>query len=162
MTSIKTKPRPFIDLDGVLADFYGYYKQVFGIEVTHETMDKNLIRNHPGGFFAQLPMMPDARELWDGVLKLHPNPIVLTAAGPDSFTDGTAQQKIDWVHRHMGKGFEVIVTRAARKWEWMTRKGDILVDDWPKYRTKWENAGGVFILHTSAKSSLEQLGKLYD
>ena len=32
--------------------------------------------------------------------------------------------------------------------------GDILIDDWPKYKHLWEEAGGIFILHTSAAQSI--------
>lgn len=155
------RPQLYLDLDGVLADFYAHYKALFGVEVTHETMDKNLIRNHPGGFFLQLPEMPDARELWNGVLDLGLKPIVLTAAGPDAFKDGVAQQKLDWVRLHFGGEFKVIVTRAAKKWTYANH-GDVLVDDYPRYKANWELwAGGRFILHTSAKSSLEQLREVY-
>jgi hypothetical protein len=38
--------------------------------------------------------------------------------------------------------------------------GDILVDDYLKYRHLWEEAGGVFIHHTSASNTLRQLAAL--
>jgi hypothetical protein len=41
------------------------------------------------------------------------------------------------------------------------KPGDILVDDWPRYRDLWENAGGVFILHTSAVDSIERVKAIY-
>jgi hypothetical protein len=41
------------------------------------------------------------------------------------------------------------------------KPGDILIDDWTKHRQKWLDMGGIFILHTSAKSSLQALQTLY-
>ena len=38
--------------------------------------------------------------------------------------------------------------------------GDVLIDDRAKYRHLWEEAGGIFIHHTSASSSIEALRQL--
>jgi hypothetical protein len=35
------------------------------------------------------------------------------------------------------------------------------VDDWPKYRHLWEEAGGIFILHENAKKSIQQVLNLF-
>ena len=35
--------------------------------------------------------------------------------------------------------------------------GDALVDDWDRYRGLWEEAGGLFIHHTSARASIAAL-----
>jgi hypothetical protein len=40
------------------------------------------------------------------------------------------------------------------------KAGDILIDDFLKYRHLWEEAGGIFIRHISAKGSLEKLAFL--
>jgi hypothetical protein len=39
--------------------------------------------------------------------------------------------------------------------------GDVLVDDREKHRDLWDNAGGVFIHHTSAEDSILQLAEIY-
>ena len=38
--------------------------------------------------------------------------------------------------------------------------GDILIDDWTKYRHLWLAAGGIWITHTSAQGSIAELRKL--
>ena len=35
--------------------------------------------------------------------------------------------------------------------------GDILIDDNPKYRKRWENMGGIWIPHIGAASTILQL-----
>ena len=40
------------------------------------------------------------------------------------------------------------------------KPGDILIDDYLTYRHLWEEHGGTFIHHTSAKESLQQLAAL--
>ena len=72
----------FIDLDGVLSDFDGYYEQCFG-----ERPDRSRPSDPPGVwdnisghglFYASLPLMPDAFDLWRGARRCHPEPIILT------------------------------------------------------------------------------------
>jgi len=40
------------------------------------------------------------------------------------------------------------------------RSGDVLIDDWEKYRSLWEAKGGRWITHVSAESSIEALRRL--
>lgn len=42
------------------------------------------------------------------------------------------------------------------------KPGDVLVDDWTRYRPLWEEAGGIFIHHKSAKESIEALRKYFE
>jgi hypothetical protein len=42
----------------------------------------------------------------------------------------------------------------------MMNPGDVLVDDYLRYRELWEKAGGIFIHHVSARESIRQLAAL--
>lgn len=151
----------FIDLDGVLADFDAYYEQQFGVK-----LDRGLpndpsgmwdnITGH-GSFYASLPLMPDALELWEGAKRLHPNPIILTGC-PYSVPD-VERHKREWVARHIAADAMVITCKSKDK-RLHGKPGDVLVDDWHKYRPLWEEMGGVFVLHTSAADSLAKVSKL--
>jgi len=48
---------------------------------------------------------------------------------------------------------------AALKHEHL-HPGDVLVDDRDKHRHLWENAGGVFVHHSSARASIAELKAL--
>jgi hypothetical protein len=37
------------------------------------------------------------------------------------------------------------------------KEGDVLVDDQLRHRALWEEAGGIFIHHKSARESIEEL-----
>lgn len=39
------------------------------------------------------------------------------------------------------------------------KPGDVLVDDYLKYRPRWEEAGGIFIHYTDADSALAEIGR---
>lgn len=150
----------FLDLDGVLSDFDGYYEQQFGVRPNQDTYEPpdmwDNIRKH-GYFYRDQPMMPDAMDLWLGAKKLHQNPIILSGI-PHSIPN-VADHKRNWVDYHLGYSVELICCASASKARFGHR-GDILVDDRNKYRSIWEGMGGVWVLHQSAKQSLAELENL--
>ncbi len=158
------KRQLYIDLDGVLADMDTYYEQQFGEKIGRAANIKDpdgmwdKIRQH-GHFYADLPLMSDALELWEGAKRFHPNPIILTGI-PHSIPE-CEKQKRGWVSRHLGKFIPVICCRSADKWKYCV-PGDILIDDWVKYRELWEERGGIFIVHRSAEESLKELEKYFN
>ena len=42
----------------------------------------------------------------------------------------------------------------------MLHPGDVLVDDYLRYKDLWEKAGGRFVQHLTAKQTIEELKKL--
>ena len=146
-------PQVFVDLDGVLADFDGYYYRCF-LERTDrgapEPPDMWANINAHGSFFETLPLLPDALTLWHGVCAVHPAPVVLSGLPRHGIHE---THKRAWVARHLGPAVPVICCQSQHKYR-HGRRGDVLVDDWSRYRDKWERMGGIFILHTSVAESL--------
>jgi hypothetical protein len=101
-------------------------------------------------FFGELSLLPDAMELYEAVR--HLQPIILTGLPRGNWAE---PQKRRWAKRHF-PDVEMITTSAALKRE-HCRPGDALVDDREKYRHLWEHAGGLFIHHRSAASSIRRL-----
>jgi hypothetical protein len=145
----------YLDCDGVLADFDRGAEKILGapagvFERRHGPGEfwKRLARAPE--FFDSLEPLPDAMELYEAVG--HLNPIILTGLPRGNWAE---PQKRRWAERHF-PGVEVITTSAALKRE-HCHPGDVLVDDRDKYRHLWEQAGGVFIHHTSAQASIQAL-----
>lgn len=152
-------PRLFLDCDGVLADFDRGAEAALGIpprdfEARHGRAEfwRRLARQP--GFFAGLPLLPDAMELWRGVE--HLGPVILTGLPLGGWA---APQKMAWAARHFPQA-RMITTMARAKREHMEGPGDVLVDDSPAFRPLWEEAGGVFVLHRSAADTLAALRAL--
>ncbi len=151
----------FVDLDGVLADFNGAFEDFFGFRPGYGPDDRLIcstiwkeVHKH-GSFFRDLRPLPDHRELWDGVAYL--NPTILTGVAksvPDVF-----EQKRAWVDEHIGQHVHVIGCYSKDKCK-HAKAGDILIDDWERYRHLWEGMGGRWITHRSAKDSLAQLAEV--
>lgn len=153
----------YLDLDGVIADFDGHYFSQFGIKLDRESEVANpegmfdRINKH-GSFFADLPMLPDGERLFNLACKLHPNPIIITGT-PDS-VENAEKHKTDWVHRHIHEFVSVICCKSSEKFKFCN-PGDVLIDDWHKYRRRWELAGGIFILHRQTSDSINQAYGLF-
>jgi 5'(3')-deoxyribonucleotidase len=147
----------FLDCDGVLADFERGAADVLRMAPRDFQRRHNLgkfwnrIAAAPD-FFGRLPVMPDARELFEGVR--HLNPVILTGCPRGGWAEA---QKADWASRHF-PGTPIITCMAIDKCE-HCHAGDVLVDDTLKHRHLWEAAGGIFIHHQSARTTLKKLSK---
>jgi hypothetical protein len=145
----------YLDCDGVLADFDRGAQKILGLapdafEAKHGAARfwKRLARAE--NFFDTLDPLPDAFELYEAVR--HHAPIILTGLPSGDWAE---PQKRRWAQRHF-PGVPVIATAAALKRE-HCHPGDVLVDDRDQHRRLWEAEGGLFILHTSARASIEAL-----
>jgi hypothetical protein len=152
----------FLDCDGVLADFDTFFEERFGMNAReYERVHGGAkfwfeIESFPGGFFRQLPKMKDADELVDAVRHLHP--IILTGAPKGS--TWPQPQKEAWRDEHF-PDLPMICCQSKVKYTHMASgKHNVIIDDWHKWKSIWENNGGTFILHTSAKDSIAQLKAL--
>jgi hypothetical protein len=140
-------PRLYLDLDGVMADFDAHFPSVFGLD--HKSMADDAmwerINSHES-YFLDMPPCPGAVEFFGDISFL--KPIILTAC-PKSNYAHVAQQKRQWVHRHLCPSLTVLPVMGGRnKWLFMHQPGDLLIDDFAKNLVPWTKAGGVSLLHT--------------
>ena len=150
----------FLDCDGVLADFDSAAVELFGGQHPRKAREHHgeeefwrRIRG-AGEFYRDLPLLPDARELYGAVKHLHP--IILTGCPVGGWAE---RQKRAWVAEHF-PGVKIITCRAKEKFMHMRHRGDVLVDDYLRFKELWERAGGIFVQHTSAKESIRKLAAL--
>jgi 5'(3')-deoxyribonucleotidase len=155
------KQQLFLDCDGVLADFDKAAEKIFGMPPREAEEQIGTPQfwakiRHQRAFYRHLELMPDARELFNAVA--HLSPVILTGCPLGGWAEA---QKEEWAAEHF-PGTKIITCLSAEKRMHM-RHGDVLVDDYLKYRSRWEDEGGIFIHHTSAQSTLaalEQIGML--
>lgn len=149
----------YLDCDGVLADFDRGAAAVFGMPP--QQYEQRFGRGRfwkqlaaTPDFFEGLPLMPDAMELFDAVRAC--DPIILTGLPLGKWA---APQKVRWAATHF-PGTRIITTMARNKRDY-ANPGDVLVDDRLTHRHLWEEAGGVFVHHTSAASTIEALSDYF-
>ncbi|HEX3939937.1 MAG TPA: hypothetical protein VHX11_00480 [Acidobacteriaceae bacterium] len=152
-------PQLFLDCDGVLADFDVAAALLFGQHpreaeaVLGTDMFWSRLRGD-ANFYGSLPLMADGIRLYQAVA--HLNPIILTGCPRGGWAE---QQKVEWAARHFPH-VPIITCRSAEKWRHLQSPGDILVDDFVKYRHLWKRAGGIFVLHRTAEQTIEELAEL--
>ena len=152
-------PQLFLDCDGVLADFDAGARKLLGMS-SRSFEDRygkrefwRRIARDPD-FYGTLPLMADARQLFDAVA--HLDPIILTGLPLGSWA---APQKVRWAEQHF-PGTHIITCMARDKYRHMNG-ADVLVDDRADHRDKWEVAGGIFVHHKNARSSIAELAEIY-
>lgn len=155
MRQIKTA---HIDLDGVMADFDLQYQNLFGVHPkTHD--NKTLWGNikayeaKGGRWFYDLPLMPDARDLWEEMNSKGVKIRILTATGWNY--DHVTKQKVAWCEKHFGIPRDVITTvRKSEDKAGFATPNCVLIDDSERSVLPWIKAGGHGILHVNAETSL--------
>jgi hypothetical protein len=146
----------FVDMDGVLADFDQHHEDTFGYR-SDKLLDNVNWASIAGvpNFYANIPPMKDLPVLWRYIADFEP--IVLTGV-PYSVPEAPENKK-SWVRKNLGPHVEVRCCPSKEKYKHAT-PGDLLIDDWEKYRNLWVQAGGVWITHTSAEETVGQLRRL--
>lgn len=163
----KPQYKIYVDMDGVLADFTKGIDKLMPGDYDHNKYQTDgkyrskmwkAVKDYSkegGRLWAELELMPDAKQLWNYVKK-H-NPEILTASGNPKF--GAPEQKKEWVPKKLGNVKTNIVEHSSDKAQYAT-PDSILIDDQPKSIGPWIAAGGIGILHTSAANTIKELKKL--
>lgn len=151
--------RLYLDCDGVLADFDRGATRLLGMPPRAFEARHGLPRfwrelERAPGFYADLPLMPDAMELFAAVR--HLEPVILTGLPRGKWA---APQKVAWAAAHF-PGTRIITTMARDKRD-HAREGDVLVDDQLRHRHLWEEVGGIFIHHRDAARTIAELAGLF-
>lgn len=152
-------PRLFLDCDGVLADFDAGATRILGMRPAQfqERYNPGLfwkkLASAPD-FYANLPLMPGAKKLFEAVR--HLDPVILTGLPRGNWA---APQKERWAAEHF-PGTAIITCMAVDKRN-HSRPGDVLVDDTLKHRHLWEDAGGIFVHHQNVERTLAELATLF-
>ena len=139
----------FIDCDGVLADFHtpilkewnGIHNTNFNIEDWDDWYGTKIFNGDNSwwkyteepGFWRNLDLLPNAHLLVDTVKNSGLSWAFLTCLYLDK-SPLAAQERADWIEEHFGKEARahLIITAGDSKAN-VVHKGDILIDDCPKY-----------------------------
>lgn len=149
----------YLDCDGVLADFDTGATAILGLPPTPYEKRHGPVRfwrklAEAPDFYFGLPLLPDAMALFEAVR--HLDPIILTGTPRGNWA---ADQKVRWAVKHF-PGTRIITTLARDKRE-HCKEGDVLVDDQLRHAPLWREAGGIFVHHRNAASTLGKLAKYF-
>ena len=163
------KPTVYLDMDGVLADFFGGVEKMYGVEhwkqlTNDKTKDlkKEVIDRITGSdFFATLPKFPSADGLIDMVKKFTGGNFSINTSPLRGDHENSAKYKKLWISNNIEQPDDIIVT--GRKESYAKDKGtgtpNILIDDRPINIQRWQAAGGYGILYQANRDSLDKVKK---
>ncbi|HVY59143.1 MAG TPA: hypothetical protein VHA77_14925 [Xanthobacteraceae bacterium] len=146
----------FVDMDGVLADFDAHHEAIFGVrpDKIADNVDWEQVRR-VRDFYLDIPPMADLQILWGYIEKYRP--IVLT--GVPAAVAEAPDNKRAWVRKNLGDHVEVRCCPSKDKYL-HAAPGDLLIDDWEKYRHLWVGAGGRWVTHRSADETIRTLADM--
>lgn len=148
-------PEVYVDMDGVLADFFGKWAELDGVDhykdIDNPEAKLALVREHPN-FWIDLPVLPNAGKLMGFIRKNFGHYKICTKPLPGD--PNCEPQKRAWVKKHLSSfpPDQVIVTE--NKSAYATQADgtpNILIDDWGVNIAAWDAAGGIAIKHKDHK-----------
>jgi len=145
----------YVDMDGVLVDFFGAWTKLMGVKDWREIKNVNLgldkIRSTPD-FWINLKPAPNAFNLLGIIKEVKGNYNILSAPMADDHR--VEPSKKEWAKKHL-KDFppdKVIITTNKKQYAIQPNgTPNILIDDFGQNIAKWEAAGGVGFKHKDHK-----------
>ena len=147
----------FCDMDGVLVDFDKEFERNHGVlpyKLPREELWQIVLDTKD--YWLNLPKLNDADKLVNHLNKYGFH--ILTGLPSYGF-DKAYKQKRLWMKKHYGKEDGVICCLSKDKQNFGKPK-DILIDDREPNIKRWEEMGGIGILHTSAEETIRKLKEL--
>jgi|TARA_B100000123_G_scaffold88075_1_gene63854 5'(3')-deoxyribonucleotidase len=144
----------YVDMDGVLADFFGAWKKLIG-------KDWREIKDLPGAlqkirdkddFWLNIPMTKNANNLLGLIKELKGSYTILSAPLPDD--PNSEPHKREWIKKNLTAFPPKKVIITSNKAVHATQPdgtANILIDDYGQNVAKWESAGGVGFKHKDHK-----------
>jgi 5'(3')-deoxyribonucleotidase len=155
------KPRVYLDMDGVLADFFGEWAKLAGVEhykdIDNAEEKLQLVRDHPT-FWIDLPLLPHARALVKTVIEKYGEYRVCST--PLNGDERSKPGKIAWLNKHFADmpPAEIVLTHNKAEHAQHDGVASILVDDFGSNINKWRAAGGIGIKYDD--SAFPQVAKV--
>ena len=144
----------YVDMDGVLADFFGAWKKLVGKDWREiKDLDGALQRiRDKDDFWLNIPVTPNAMNLLSLVKQLKGSYNILSAPLPND--PKSEPHKRQWIEKNLSAFPPSKVIITSNKSVHATQPDgtpNILIDDFGKNIAKWEAAGGVGFKHKDHK-----------
>jgi len=145
------KSELYVDMDGVLADFFGVWNKMMGVKHWKDIpdIDKALQKiKDTDDFWINLPMTPNGKNLLNAIKQFKGKYNILSAPLPGD--PNSEPQKRAWIRKHLGMfppAKIIIDHNKAAYAKQADGTPNALIDDFGENISKWRSAGGVGIQH---------------
>lgn len=163
----KVKPTVYLDMDGVIADFFGGVERLYGVDhwkqlTSDKTKDlKQEVIDRIAGtdFFAHLPKFSTADTLIEMIKKFTGGQYSILTSPLRGDNENSGYYKKIWIGKNIVKPDEIIVTGRKESWAMKNGVSNILIDDRPINIEKWQSKGGYGILYQANKHPLSKVSQ---
>lgn len=164
-------PHLYLDMDGVQADFFGAWANHHNVPSYKDIPDPEAAINMLAAsgpenvykFFAELDPLPGGMAIikW---LNQHHVPFTVLSAPLRGEPQASITGKKDWLDKY-NPGTSQYAIFTSKKFTYALKDGhpQVLVDDFGRYLTAWDEAGGIAIKHDDATTAhtISQLEIIY-
>jgi len=165
----------YLDMDGVLVDMWGGYKQLKSKDKLKELTGKDRRNAVLGEFFKQgsefwanLDWIQGGKELWKTANKLFRRVCILSSTGSSNDPEGRGQiikeGKIKWLNKNIPElsHEEIFIVHGKHLKQRYSSEFSILIDDMAVTIVQWNLKGGIGILHKASeyKNTIKKLNQL--
>ena len=164
-----SKPIVYIDMDGVIADFFGGVEKLYGVGHWKELNADNKLDlkqeviNRISGtdFFATLPKFESSGELISMVKEFTGGNFSINTSPLRGDNENSAKYKKLWIQNNIEQPDEIVITGRKESYAKDKASGtpNILIDDRPVNIQRWQGAGGYGILFQANRDSLDKVKK---
>ena len=159
----KYRPEVFLDMDGVLADFFAEYAKLAGMpagssyrEIPPAKSDPTLNKMVGTDFFYRLPKFGTADRLVSMVVKFFGGYNICSSPLRGDH-ENSGVQKTRWIQEHLNPQPKHIYIESRKEKHAVQPDGtpNVLIDDRKDNIIKWEAAGGVGIKYQADEDGLD-------
>jgi hypothetical protein len=156
----------YLDMDGVIADFYHTYQEMF--DITMDEIEANRSRKNYWKYwqdfidnrgFELLPQIRGSEKLLDFLNETKIPVEILSSSGGVHNHEKVKEQKINWLIAHNINYVPNIVSGKKNKKLYAT-PDSLLIDDTEQNISDFREAGGYAIFHKSVEDTIDQLKEL--
>jgi hypothetical protein len=153
----------FLDMDGVLADFFRAFADWAGVnhwkELTEEELAEELDRIIGSDFFANIPKTSSCDQIIQLALGFSGSYSILSSPLRNDEENTIIQKKI-WIQKNLSPlPEEIFIVREKSPFAQYQGTKNILIDDRPDNIIQWKEAGGFGIRYQANKDDIELIEK---
>ena len=165
---VQSKPKVYVDMDGVIANFYAGVTAVTGHaeprELALQDMEDTMASFAGTDFFYKLPKYEQADQLIAMVDKMTGGDWYILSSPLKYDREGSAKHKAAWVKKYLKiqpKGMHFTGDKA----QFATQSDgtpNILIDDYPKYLNSWKEKNGIGVQYKGHVGNIEDVKATLD
>ena len=156
----KLKTKIYLDMDGVIADFFKAIEERYNVKHWKEIDMEQSISDLKGtNFFGHIPKFKTSDTLISYINKITNGDWNILSSPLRYDNNNSAFWKRYWLAKHKYTPTDAIFVGRKEKYATYKGKANILIDDKPKNIEKWIAKGGIGIRYQANENSLDYLYK---